>query len=85
MINHAITDHYPVMVYASQNITKFKEQHKFTRSLANFSADSFNTDLLESFENFSETFLTVNVNNVDAVFERFYSLIQSTIDKHAPL
>ena len=85
VLNHVITDHYPVMVTVSQNVTKCKTQPKFKRSLANFSADNFNADLHESLENFSETVLSIDENNVISVFEQFYSLVQTTIDKHAPL
>ena len=85
VLNHVITDHYPVMVSVSQNVIKYKTQPKFKRSLANFSVDNFNADLHESLENFSETVLSIDENNVISVFEQFYSLVQTTIDKHAPL
>ena len=85
VLNHVITDHYPVMVSVSQNVIKCKTQPKFKRSLANFSADNFNADLHESLENLSETVLSIDENNVISVFEQFYSLVQTTIDKHAPL
>ena len=89
VLNHVITDHYPVMVTVSQNVTKCKTQPKFKRSLANFSADNFYADLdnfyAESLQNFSETVLSIDENNVISVFEQFYSLVQTTIDKHAPL
>ena len=64
VLNHAITDHYLVMVSVSQNVIKCKTQPKFKRSLANFSADNFNADLHESLENFSETVLSIDENNV---------------------
>ena len=85
VLNHVITDHYPVMVSVSQNVVKCKTQPKFKRSLANFSADNFNADLHESLENLSETVLFIDENNVISVFEQFYSLVQTTIDKHVPL
>ena len=67
VLNHVITDHYPVMLSVSQNVTKCETQPKFKRSLANFSADNFNADLHKSLENFSETVLSIDENNMISV------------------
>ena len=87
VIEHDLSDHYPVMVSISYKMEKNKycSNAKFTRDLSTFSVDSFNEDLLIKLDDFMLKIPTATATNINSMFEDFYSLITTTIENHAPL
>ena len=85
MIDYDITDHYPVLaiVYCDAALKKNKP-HKFSRSFVNFNEKDYINDLLLKIEMFIPKILEISENNLNEIFNEFYSLIISTIDAHAP-
>ena len=87
VIEHDLTDHYPVMVSISNKMDKNKycSNAKFTRDLSTFSVDSFNEDLQIKLDYFMLKIPCATATNINSMFEDFYSLITTTIENHAPL
>ena len=87
VIEHDLTDHYPVMVSISYKMDKNKycANAKFTRDLSTFSVDSFNEDLQIKLDDFMLKIPTATATNINSMFEDFYSWIATTIENHAPL
>ena len=85
VVEHDLTDHYPVMVSVSHKMdeNKYCSNAKFTRDLSTFSVDSFNEDLQIKLDDFMLKIPTAT--NINSMFEEFYSLITTTIENHAPL
>ena len=81
-----ISDHYPifceVLEYA---IPTNKKMHYTFRDKSNFDVDKFCTDLNDSLFDFMLDSEEITETNCDDSFEAFVSIIQHTIDKHAPL
>ena len=81
-----ISDHYPifceVLGYA---IPTNKKMHYTFRDKSNFDADRYCTDLNDSIFNFMLDSEEITETNFDDSFEAFVSIIQHTIEKHAPL
>ena len=80
-----ISDHYAifceVLGYA---IPTNKKMHYTFRVKSNFDVDSYCTDLNDFIFNFMLDSEEITETNVDDSFEAFVSIIQHTIDKHAP-
>ena len=59
--------------------------HKFVRSFKNFDPVKYNYDMQSQFNQFLPQLHTVTENDFNNKFEKFYSIIKLTIEKHAPL
>ena len=59
--------------------------HKFARSFKNFDPVKYNYDMQSQFNQFLLQLYTVTENDFNNKFEKFYSIIKLTIEKHAPL
>ena len=81
----SITDHYPIMVFISCKLTVSSIQSKYVRSLKKLSIKNFNTDLQIELDSVSFDIFNATSTNINAVFDKFYSAITKTIDKHVPL
>ena len=86
MIDHDITDHYPVLaIVHCVAASKGNKSQKFSRSFVNFNENDFVNDLTQKIETFIPKIFEILENNLNEVFNEFYSLFTSTIDAHAPL
>lgn len=82
-----LTDHYPVFIKlnCNQKTSSTATNVKLYRPLKHFNPSAFCNDLEEKFEKFFNTnYLTISENNLNCLFDQFYSIITSTIDHHAP-
>ena len=75
VIEHYLTDHYPVMVSISLKMDKIKycSNAKFTLDLPTFSVDSFNEDLQIKLDDFMLKIPTATATNIKSMFEELYS------------
>ena len=86
VIDYDITDHYPVAALVHTYLApKDNKQIRFSRSFAKFNGDDFNNDLQEKIDDFMPSILNISENNLNDKFIKFYSLLTSTVDAHAPL
>ena len=85
VIDYDITDHYPVMAIINRNVTSYPSQPIFIRSFNKFNSSNFINDLQLRLDNFFPQMNTITKNNINDVFDEFYSLITKTISNHAPL
>ena len=85
VIDYDITDHYPVMAIINRNVTSNPSQPIFIRSFNKFNSSNFINDLQLRLENFFPQMNTITKNNINDVFDEFYSLITKTISNHVPL
>ena len=85
VIECSITDHYPIMVFTFCKLTVSSIQSKHVRSLKKLSIENFNTDLRIELDSLSFDIFNATSTNINSVFDKFYSAITKTIDKHAPL
>ena len=86
MIEHDITDHYPVLAIINCDAaSKGNKSHKFARCIVNFNENDFVNDLKQKIATFIPKIFEILENNLNEVFNEFYFLISSTIDAHAPL
>ena len=84
VIDYDITDHYPVMAITNRNVTSNLSQPIFIRSFNKFNSSNFINDLQLRLDNFFPQMNTIAKNNINDVFDEFYSLITKTISNHAP-
>ena len=85
VIDYDIADHYPVLgIVHCDAASKGNKPHKFSRSFVNFNEQDFINDLQLKIEIFIPKIFEISVSNLNEVFNRFRSLISSTIDAHAP-
>ena len=80
-----LTDHYPVTAIINRNVTSNPSQPIFIRSFNKFNSSNFINDLQLRLDNFFPQMNTITKNNINDVFDEFYSLITKTISNHAPL
>ena len=85
VIECSITDHYPIMVFISCKLTASSIQSNYVRSLQKLITENFNTDLQIELDSLSFDIFNATSTNINAVFDKFYSVITKTIDKHAAL
>ena len=85
VIDYDITDHYPVAALISRNLSTNRSKSVLSRSFATFNRDKFNNDLNAKIDNFMSVVDTLTENNVNDIFNEFYSSLTSTINIHAPL
>ena len=85
VIDYDITDHYPVMAIINRNVTSNPSQPIFIRSFNKFNSSNFINDLQLRLHNFFPQMNFITKNNINDVFDEFYSLITKTISNHAPL
>ena len=83
VIECSITDHYPIMVFISCKLTFSSIQSKYVRSLKKLCIENFNTDLQIELDSLNFDIFNATFTNINAVFDKFYSAITKTIDKHA--
>ena len=84
-----LTDHYPKLIFvkACNYCKNSRTRHaaKSYRTFKHFIPESFTEDLLSEIYFSSENLEEVNAENLNAVFDQFYSLITETINHQAPL
>ena len=87
VIRYDLTDQYPIFVKACNFCNNSRTRHavKTYRTFKHFNPESFIEDLHPKLEYFFENLEEVNAENLNAVFDQFYSLITETINHHAPL
>lgn len=88
VIEYDITDHYPTMVLVSHKQPSKQHKPKFARCFTNFTVKKFNDDLEHSLTELMSDISyhkPSSKNELNNIFDTFYSLITKTIDKHAPL
>ena len=86
VIDHSITDLFPIMASIDTNFATKNASQKFARSFKNFDPVKYNSDLHQSqFNQFLTQLYTVTENDFNNKFEKFYSIIKLTIENHAPL
>ena len=81
------TDHYPIFIKACNYCNNSRTRHavKTYRTFKHFNPESFTKDLHSKLDFFVENLEEVIAENLNAVFDQFYSLITETINHHAPL
>ena len=84
VIDYDITDLYPVMAIINRNVTSNPSQPIFIRSFNKFNSSNFINDLQLRLDNFFPQMNTITKNNINDVFDEFYSLITKTISNQAP-
>ena len=73
------------MVIVSNKLkTSCDNENQFLKD-TEFSAVNFNQAMYEPLTDFLFRNITINENNFDQLFIKFYSLIAQTIDKYAPM
>ena len=85
VIDHDIIDHYSVAALISWDLSTNRSKSVLSRSFATFNCDKFNNDLNAKIDNFMSVVDTLTENNVNDIFNEFYSLLTSTINIYAPL
>ena len=85
VINHSITDHFPIMAIIDRKFATKNASQKFVRSFRNFDPVAYNYDLQSQLNQFLPQLHTVTENDFNNKFKKFYSLIKLTIENHAPL
>ena len=86
VIDYDVTDHYLVLPNVHCDAaSKGNQPHKFSGSFVNFNEKHFINDLQLKIKIFTPKIFEISENNLNEVFNEFYSLITSTIDAHAPL
>ena len=82
VIDHSITDYFPIMASIDTNFAAKNASQKFARSFKNFDPVKYNSDLQSQFNQFLTQLYTVTENDFNNKFEKFYSIIKLTIENH---
>jgi len=87
VIKYDITDYFPVMVIVSRKICNQQDQIRYAPSYSNFSPNIFNDELQQLMNDYMNVndLDNSNADNINILFDQFYSLVTKTIDKHAPI
>ena len=85
VMDHSITDHFPIMAINDKKFATKNASPKFVRSFKNFDRVKYNYDLQSQFNQFLPRLHAVTENNFNNKFEKFYSILKLTIENHAPL
>ena len=85
VIDHSITDHFPIIAIIDRKFATKNTSQKFARSFRNFDPVKYNYDLQSRFNQFLPQLYTVTKNAFNNRFKKFYSIIKLKIEKHAPL
>ena len=85
VIDYSVTDHFSIMAIIDRKLAIKNASHKFVRSFKNFDPVKYNYDMQAQFNQFLPQLHTVTENDFNNKFEKFYSMIKLTIEKHAPL
>ena len=85
VVDHSITDHFPIMAIIERKFVTKNTSQKFVRSFRNFDPVKYNNDLQSQFNQFLPQLYTETENDFNNKFDKFYSIIKLTIENHAPL
>ena len=85
VIDHSITNHFPIMAIIDKKLAIKNVSRKFVRSFKNFDPNNYNYDMQSQLNQFLPQLHTVTENDFNNKFEKFYSIIILTIEKNAPL
>ena len=85
VVDHSITDHFPIMAIIDRKFATKNASHKFVRFFKNFDPVKYNYDMQSQFNQFLPQLHTVTENDFNNKFEKFYSIIKLTIEKDALL
>ena len=87
VVKYHITDHFLVMVRVSNKVSPGHHQVKpvLKRSLATFTPDIFNHNLENRLDDLFQRNSVTNENNLEELFNNFYSIFTQVTDIHAPL
>jgi len=75
------------MVIVSCIICNQQDHIRYARSYSNFSPDTFNDELQRLMNDYMKIndLHNTNADNINILFDQFYSLVTKIIDKHAPM
>ena len=85
IIKSSVTDHYPLFVTLNHTKLNVEQPTFYTRSLKKFNFENFNNDLKFSLDKQLSDLPKLDQNNFDQVFSSFMEVINTTINRHAPL
>ena len=81
VFDNNITDHYPVAALINRNLAPKRSESILVRSFTKFDCNNCNNDLFTKLDNFMSNINAITESNINDIFDSFYSLLTSTINR----